>query len=421
MKSTKTPRLGIIGSVGVPAKYGGFETLAHFLVKNLNKRFHITVYCSAKSYEEHERRLTWNGAKLEYIPLHANGLQSILYDLWSMVHAIRNCDQLLILGVSGCMFLPLIRLFSKKKIIVNIDGLEWRRPKWNKYAKKFLLISEKIACHFADEIITDNRILKEYVQIRYGRKGNLVEYGADHVKKVRVGEKDIEEYPFLNRNYAFKVARIEPENHLHTILEAFSKLPNQEIVIVGNWDNSGYGRNLKTKYGTFQHIHLLDPIYQPNRLNLLRSNAKYYVHGHSAGGTNPSLVEAMSLKLPIVALDVIYNRVTTNNQAIYFEDVKDLTSKIANIDKHPLFSIAKTMKDYADKRYTWKNIAWRYGNIIEGFERVDAPIIQLQPTSKLAAQALESITKLKPRVKTKTASGKVKSLVKKDGGPLVRA
>jgi glycosyltransferase involved in cell wall biosynthesis len=373
MNQSKLPKMGIIGTVGVPARYGGFETLAHFLVMHLRKRFDLTIYCSGKTYKKEERQATWKGAKLHYIPLEANGLQSIVYDIWSMLHAIKRCDVLLVLGVSGCLFLPFLKLFTKKKVIVNIDGLEWKRAKWNKLAKTFLLWSEIIACRFADEIITDNRILKEYVRIRYGIKGNLVEYGADHVSKETISAADLQKYPFLSKNYTFKVARIEPENNLHTILEAYATLPHQPLVIVGNWNNSAYGKELKSVYNYFDHIYLLDPIYDPKELNTLRANAHLYVHGHSAGGTNPSLVEAMYLKLPIIAYDVIYNRITTNNQSLFFSDAKSLRKLVLNIEKYPLHAIANQMKKYAEKRYTWQHVANRYGNIVEGKERILIP------------------------------------------------
>lgn len=370
------PKLAIIGTVGVPAKYGGFETLVHFLVKNLNKRFDITVYCSTKSYSEEERKPTWNGAKLHYVPLNANGLQSIIYDLWSMLHALKQADVLLVLGVSGCIFLPFLKMFSKKRIIVNIDGLEWRRSKWNWLAKKFLLLSEKIACRFADEIVTDNRILKEYVKIRYNIEGNLIEYGADHTSIVKIRREDIEKYPFLAKDYAFKVARIEPENNLHLILKAFEQIPNQQLVIVGNWNNSAYGRALRKQYAKAKNITLLEPIYEAQALNLLRSNCKFYVHGHSAGGTNPSLVEAMFLKLPVVAFDVIYNRVTANNQAIFFHDLKNLIKIIGRIDQYPLQTIANDMKVFANRRYTWSSVANRYANLAEGADKYELPTIK---------------------------------------------
>ncbi|RMG78616.1 MAG: DUF1972 domain-containing protein [Bacteroidetes bacterium] len=370
---TPLPKLGIIGTVGVPAKYGGFETLVHYLVKNLHDRLDMTVYCSQYNYEEHERRLTWNGAKLHYIPLRANGLQSILYDMWSMIHAARHSDVLLVLGVSGCLFLPVLKLFSRKKVIVNIDGLEWRRPKWNWLAKKFLLVSEIIACRFADEIVTDNRILKEYVKIRYNIDGNLIEYGADHARKVPIRPEDVARYPFLAKPYAFKVARIEPENNIHVILKAFSRVPAQTLVLVGNWDNSLYGRSLRNQYVKAPNLHLLDPIYDLPTLDLLRTNAKYYVHGHSAGGTNPSLVEAMYCALPVVAFDVIYNRVTANNQALFFHDAESLQNIIANIDRFPLSAIARDLKAFANRRYTWASVANRYAQLVEGVERLPVP------------------------------------------------
>ena len=357
--------LGIVGTVGVPAKYGGFETLVHHLVIHLHDRFDMTVYCSKKAYNEEERMDEFNGAKLEYIPLNANGAQSIFYDLWSLILALRTCDAALVLGVSGCIFLPIIKLFTRKKIMVNIDGLEWRRPKWGRFAKRFLLFSEKMACKYADEIVTDNRILKEYVKIRYSRDSRLIEYGADHVAKVQKRAKDAIRYPFLNKKYAFKVARIEPENNIHIILEAFSKLPYQPLALVGNWNNSQYGKDLKARFSQFKHLYLLDPIYQSEELNLLRSNAHFYVHGHSAGGTNPSLVEAMFLGLPIVSYDVIYNRVTTNNQAIFFESGIDLYQIVGNIDFQPLAQVAENLKLIAERKYTWKKMAMLYGDVVE--------------------------------------------------------
>ncbi|MFK7935400.1 MAG: DUF1972 domain-containing protein [Saprospiraceae bacterium] len=370
---TNLSKLSIIGTVGVPARYGGFETLVHYLVPHLRERFDMTIYCSGKAYPKNEQKETWQGANLHYIPLEANGLQSVLYDIWSMIHALKHSDVLLILGVSGCIFLPFIKLFFNKKVIVNIDGLEWRRPKWGKLAKAFLLWSEKMACRYADEVVTDNRILKEYVKIRYGIEGQLIEYGADHVQAEDYNWEDVKQYPFLHQNYAFKVARIEPENNLHTILAAFAQLPHLPLVIVGNWDNSQYGKRLRKTYAQHRHIYLLDPIYDLQQLNLLRSNAYVYVHGHSAGGTNPSLVEAMYLELPIIAFDVIYNRVTTNNQSLFFTDTADLKTKIERIAEQPLQDIARQLKKYADRRYTWKTIAERYGDVASGKKEVWIP------------------------------------------------
>lgn len=127
------------------------------------------------------------------------------------------------------------------------------------------------------------------------------------------------------------MCRIEPENNIHIILEAFSKLTELPLLIVGNWNKSDYGRALKERYASFQNIHLLEPIYEPHTVNWLRSNAALYIHGHSAGGTNPSLVKAMNLGLPVLAFDCVYNRATTEEKCMYWKNAEDLQSAVKEI------------------------------------------------------------------------------------------
>lgn len=373
MKKTK---VGIIGTVGVPAKYGGFETLAHQLVLNLGQQLDLTVYSSSKSYAKAERVPVWKGAKIKYIPLKANGVQSILYDILSMIHAMIFCDVLLVLGVSGCIFLPFVKIFSTKRIIVNVDGLEWRRAKWSGWIKKFLIFSERMAIQFADEIITDNAGLQDYVLDHYGIHSSLIEYGADHVSPVSIQGGLEEKYPFLQHKYAFKVCRIEPENNIHLVLAAFKELPQLPLVLVGNWSHSPYGIALKTTYGDLPNLHLLDPIYEPTELNMLRSNCAVYIHGHSAGGTNPSLVEAMYLGLPIIAFDVIYNQVTTEFNAAYFKTKSDLLAQVLSLSAVDLKEFGLEMKRIADRRYTWAYISNKYQTSFIGkVKRPTPPIL----------------------------------------------
>lgn len=370
MKKNKK-RIGIIGTVGVPARYGGFETLAHQLVLNLNKDFDLTVYNSTKHYSAKERVKKWNGADIRYIPLKANGVQSIFYDILSMIHAVIFCDVMLILGVSGCLFLPFIKIFFPfKKVIVNIDGLEWRRAKWGSFAKNFLSFSEKIAIWFADEIVADNAAIQKYVYDRYGVSSNLVEYGADHNQVEDITKETFEKFPFLKSEYAFKVARIEPENHIHTVVEAFANQTELPLVLVGNWNVNEYGKTLRKKYENYDHLHLLDPIYEAKLLNQLRSNAKLYVHGHSMGGTNPSLVEAMYLGLPILAYDVVYNKVTTEKKAYYFEDAEQLGKMIKFHEVLDLDRVSRDLYNVAYRRYRWSVITNKYAELAIGTAEV---------------------------------------------------
>lgn len=354
-------KISIIGTVGLPAKYGGWETLVSNLTCQLKSKFDLTVFCSSVKYKDQPSE--YNGAQLKYIKLNANGIQSIPYDIISIYKSLKFADTILILGVSGCIFLPFVKLFGKSKIIVNIDGLEWKRGKWRKFAKWFLKLSEGVAVKFADLVITDNKAIQQYVTNEYGVASELIAYGGDHANKECIKDDDKIQYTFLNDKYAFKVCRIEPENNLDIILEAFSYCNSLPVVIVGNWSNSDYGVELRQKYEKYQHIYILDPIYNQKDIDTLRSNCFIYIHGHSAGGTNPSLVEAMFLGLPVIAFGASYNRETTHNQSIYFENKQQLISIIEDLDKIDLKNIAKSMKSIADKEYIWPIIAEKYANI----------------------------------------------------------
>lgn len=357
-------KVAIIGTVGVPANYGGFETLVENLVKyhDASSRSEVlTVYCSSITYPE--KKATYHSARLKYIPLNANGVQSIPYDIFSLFSAVWNrSDVILLLGVSGAVVLPLIRVISSARIITNIDGIEWRRQKWRGLAKWFLRLSEKIAVHFSHDVIADNAAIADYVRTTYCVESHVIAYGGDHVVDAELVS--VDEYELPHR-YAFSVCRIEPENNIHMIVEAFSRLPAQPLVIVGNWGNSDYGRSIRDRFEKFTHIFLLDPIYDLGKLRTLRSKAFIYLHGHSAGGTNPSLVEAMHFGLPILAFDCSFNRSTTENKAIYFSSADQLASLVTLIEAKSAKQVGQAMLFIAGKRYTWSIIAQQYFSLIK--------------------------------------------------------
>ena len=359
-------KLAIIGTVGLPAQYGGFETLAHHLVAELGSEYDITVYCTKKKYTKAERLKTYLGAKLKYLPFNANGMQSIPYDTLSIIHSLFYADVLLILGVAGAWILPFVRLFTNKKVIISIDGIEWKRDKWSLLAKWYLWWAEKIAVKYSHADISDNESIQDYTAFRYGTLSNIIEYGANHIISSKPAQEDREIYPFLNRPYAFKVCRIEPENNIDIVLNAFSRNPKYTLVMVGNWNNSEYGKNIRSKYGVFDNLILLDPIYNQRKLDLLRGNAYLYVHGHSAGGTNPSLVEAMYFGLPIITFDVSYNRTTTENKAYYFKNADDILKIIEGTRLPEFKQLGDKMKEIANRRYTWNVVAEKYNNLIIG-------------------------------------------------------
>lgn len=362
-------KISIIGTVGLPASYGGFETLAQNLVDDLGAHFDFEVFCS--SVDNKNKNDYYKQAKLTYIPLSANGAQSIIYDVISTFIALRNVDILLVLGVSGCLCLPIVKLISNKRIITNIDGLEWRRDKWGKIAKRFLKWSEKLAVMHSDIVIADNKAIRDYVHSEYNKNCELIAYGGDHVVLENKSFKQNDLIPFATtKTYAIKICRIEPENNVHVVLEAFRTAATMSLIIVGNWSNSEYGRSLKQRYIDCGNIHLNDPIYDLDILYQLRSNAAFYVHGHSAGGTNPSLVEAMTMGLPVVAFDVKYNRETTQNKAIFFKSEGELVSILEKSTTIDWGLVAETMLSIASKEYTWVKVSGSYAKLFESVNEI---------------------------------------------------
>ncbi|WP_418696912.1 DUF1972 domain-containing protein [Bacteroides sp.] len=356
-------KVAIVGTVGVPACYGGYETLVENLLDNrLHKDIKYQVYCSSKVYKKHITE--YKGAKLIHIPLQANGWQSVFYDSLSLFHAYRTCHTILSLGTVGSFVLPLLRFFSKKRVIINLDGLDNRRDKFNSFSQRMIGYARRLAAKYADVCISDNQGIKDYVKKTYHRDAVLIEYGGDNAFAVNNNEKLYEKYGLIKGTYCFKVARIEPENNIEMILEAFVKLPQEKLVIVGNWNRSEFGQRMKKKYDVYQNIKMYAPIYEAEEINLLRSNCKLYIHGHSAGGTNPSLVEAMYLHLPIIAFNVVYNRETTENKAVYFNDTNTLVQAVKAMNKNEQIERADFMKEIADRRYKWDLICQKYETLL---------------------------------------------------------
>lgn len=354
-KNPEIKRVAIIGSQGVPPKYGGFETLVDNIIAARSPEVEYTIFCSAPDMDSD---LTdYRGCSLKYIPLRAHGMMSVPYDIISMVRAMRGYDAILVLGVSGCVFLPAVRMLSRARIIVNIDGLEHKRDKWDAMAKRFLKLSLDTCIKWAHEIVSDNGGIQNFVRDTYGREARLIAYGGDHALRSVSRKRQLamlEFHGLREGEYDLSICRIEPENNCSMTLEAYAG-SGHELAFVGNWNHSDYSRDLYNRYKGVPGIHLLKSIYDLDALYALRNNARRYVHGHRAGGTNPSLVEAMFFGKPIMAFDVIYNRETTQNQAYYYSDTKTLRKLLDLGDPD-----GEATRKIAQSQYVWELIARQY-------------------------------------------------------------
>lgn len=354
--------LSIVGTVGLPAGYGGFETLAEQLTARLASRYRMQVFCTSKGRSD--LRPHHLGADLDYVELDANGWQSIPYDFVSLWRAARRSKTILILGVSGCLLLPLVRLRARStRIVTNIDGLEWKRRKWGLAARTVLRLSERFAVWFSHAVIADNQGIRRHVLRSYGRESALIAYGGDAHTPAETAPA-ASDTRFARGTYFLAVCRIEPENNVAEVLEGFASIPSQRLVIVGNWNVSPYARALRSQYCERSSIELLDPIYDRDRLDALRLGARACVHGHSAGGTNPSLVEAMSVGMAVLAFDVDYNRFTTAQRAAYWSDSASLAHLVTTLTDEQLAANACAMREYAHRNYTWHKIASEYEAVL---------------------------------------------------------
>ncbi|EEY46453.1 DUF1972 domain-containing protein [Vibrio mimicus] len=347
-------KIAVIGTVGIPACYGGFESLVENLTKNSSNKIEYTVFCSAKDYNS--KLEFYNNAKLIYLPFRANGIQSVLYDIFSLLKCLYiKPNVVLILGVSGCVFLPVFKIFSRSKIVTNIDGFEWKRDKWGKWIRRFLKWSESLAVKYSDVVITDNQAISDYVLKEYAVKSQTIAYGGDHaIRNLNISPSKEE--------FDLGLCRIEPENNVVMILEAFSK-SKRKLKFVGNWQASEFGRMLKRFYSVYDNIELLDPIYDLDSLYQLRMQCSRYIHGHSAGGTNPSLVEMMHFGIPIFTFDCSFNRYSTDNKAHYFKNSDELSALLNTVMENDLKKNAIAMKNIATKRYTWGRITENYESL----------------------------------------------------------
>ncbi|NTU70024.1 glycosyltransferase family 1 protein [bacterium] len=360
-------KIAIIGTNGIPSRYGGFETLAEYLSKYLSDQYDVSVYCSKENQRIETKN--YNNSRLIYLPFRANGWQSMIYDAVSIFDAYIKSDVLIILGFSGVIAFPFKSLFNKK-IVFNIGGIEWKKVRGNKtfavievVVKKFF---ETVCVYYSDIIVVDNQVLFDYVKNKYNRGSVLVEYGGDHAVAEPITDEYIKKYPFLSKPYDVTVARAQEDMNIHLLIDAYKDMPMKNLVVVSNWNSSEYGKDIISKTrGRYSNIYLQDAVYDLPELNAIRSNARLYYHTHSLCGTAPSLTEAMYLGLAVICYDVDTNRATTEGKSIYFKDITALKKILIELSVDRVKEIGKDMKAIAVKRYTWGRIVDLYKTCVE--------------------------------------------------------
>ena len=352
----------IIGSVGLPACYGGFETIVEQLSERWDNRHRVFVLCEKVKNEV--RLEKYKNFFLRYIPLPANGSLSVPYDIVSAIYSIYflKANNLMYLGVGGAISIPVLRFFKPfVYFTVNIDGLEWKREKWGIFARFWFKFSEGIAAKYANEIISDNEEIVKYVRSTYNRSSVLASCGGEHALEGE--EMGLSEFGLTRDQYFLKICRIEPENNIELVIRSFIG-SSKVLCIVGNWGRSAYGTRLKARYGKCDNIVLIDPIYSKDELYTLRKNCKAYIHGHSKGGTNPSLVEIMHFCKSIFCYDCTFNHSSTNGLAFFFRNEDELATLLNKTSEIEMENASLQLYDLAVNKFTWAEVASKYYEIL---------------------------------------------------------
>jgi glycosyltransferase involved in cell wall biosynthesis len=360
-------RIAIIGTKGIPNRYGGFEAFAQRISLELSKReINVTVFQPSNSSDPLDE---FNG--VSRIPVYVNpklpkNLGRILYNLKSLVQVNRiNFDCIICCGHSPGLFFPFFPKRTLKRIVVNMDGLEWKREKWGITAKTLLKLTERLAINYAGAIVADNRAIQNYIKKAYDKESYFISYGADFDKK-EGDETVLSILKLTSKCYGLVIARLEPENNIEIAIKAFAEL-QKTLVIVGNTETK-LAKKLIKKYSKNSNILFKGAIYNDEKLNTLRSHCNVYIHGHSVGGTNPSLLDAMASGCLIIAHSNPFNGEVLSDGGYYYSDqvsLKKLIHQKWDEVEKKRSEFAKYNYERIKLHYSWETVALQYLELLK--------------------------------------------------------
>lgn len=370
----------IIGSKGIPAKYGGFETFVDKLTENrVNEEILYHVACLGEEDGEFEH----NGAKCFNVKVPNIGpAKAVLYDILALKKVLEyiktNDLENSIVYILACRIGPFMKFFLKKyhqlncQVFVNPDGHEWKRAKWNYFIKKYWKLSERLMIKNTDLAICDSLAIEEYIKSTYKRykpKTTYIAYGA-----TINGSSDLDKlkewylkHDLKEKNYYLIVGRFVPENNFETMIKEFIKSnTNRKLVIITNVENNKYYNKLKqeTEFENDQRIKFVGTVYDQDLLTAIRINAYAYIHGHSVGGTNPSLLEALATTDINLLLNVDFNIEVGKEAAIYWgKQDMNLANIINTVDvfsEKYINKLGSQAKQIIRENYSWQQIVYQY-------------------------------------------------------------
>ena len=360
--------LRILGTRGVPAAHGGFETFAEYLALYLVKNgWRVVVYCQDDGvgpvFED-----TWQGVERIHIPVSQSGPKgTIVFDWQATAHAAKHLDLCLTLGYNTALFCALLRIKGIPNLI-NMDGIEWSRAKWGGVAKTWFWLNDWAGCWLGNHLVADHPQIKVHLESRVaGRKITMIPYGADAVTSAPV--EPVRVLGLEPGRFLTVIARPEPENSLLEIVQGFSaKRRGYQLVVLGNYQqDNAYHRTVQA--AASDEVCFVGAIYDKTVVQALRFHSAAYVHGHQVGGTNPSLVEALGAGNAVIAHDNRFNRWVAGEGAAYFADATDFSLQMDGLLSNPekLHAMSAHSRQRFSDAFTWPDVLAQYENLLGGY------------------------------------------------------
>lgn len=354
-------KIAILGTRGIPNKYGGFEQFAEYLSVGLVEKGHAVTVYNPKFHDYQDS--TFKGVEIIHVKSPEDKLgaaANFIFDYLCLKDALKkDFDIILECGYQSASISYFFTPIHKSKIVTNMDGLEWKRAKWSKPVKALTKLFEKWGVKKSHHLVSDNEGIRTYFKKQYGVESSMIPYGANLFSNPDT--ECLTEYNVQANAYYLVIARLEPENNIEPVLDGYTESTSSTpFLVVGNHETD-YGRYLKQKY-EHTEIQFLGGIYNADTINNLRYFSKAYFHGHSVGGTNPSLLEAMACSCLIVAHDNPFNKSVLGENARYFGDKKEVAKIIDNLP-----SLQQKKSDFVrqnlkliETTYSWTTIVNQY-------------------------------------------------------------
>lgn len=354
-------KIAMLGTRGVPARYGGFETAVEEIGSRLADRGHdVVVYCRGTEVAQS----THLGMRLVHLPaVRRRALETLSHTIASTRHIRRDptYDAIILFNCANAFALPWLKRVAPG-VAVHVDGLEWRRAKWGRLGRGWYLLMERFSARRASALIADARAIQDYYQQRYGVGSTFIAYGAPL--------REVAEARYLARHglesggYDLVVARLEPENHTDLVLRGhLASRGRVPLVVVGSVPySSSYATRLEQLAATSASVLMLGGLWDPEELDELYAHCRLYIHGHSVGGTNPALLRAMGCAAPVLALDVAFNREVLGECGEFFSDAGELAALLDDAGSCPssLAARGRAGQLRAQENYDWDRVTDGY-------------------------------------------------------------